>query len=497
MKKYSNEQMQVRYEKYLKLIEKGIDPHGSKKTINNFSNQLKTKFNNLTKEQLENDMQSVSLAGRVLTMRKQGKAGFATIQDKDGQIQIYVRLDRVGEDQFAIFEQLDIGDIIYVEGILFKTNVGELSVKVDVYEHLVKAFRPLPEKFHGLNDIEERYRHRYVDLIVNKDVKATFRMRSQIIKQIRNILDEHEYMEVETPILHPLLGGAAAKPFETHHNALDMQFYMRIAPELYLKRLLVGGFDRVYEIGRNFRNEGISVRHNPEFTMLELYQAYGDLQDMMNITEEIFIKTCLKLHNTLKITYGETLIDLTGPWDRIHIVDAVLKVTGVDFWQEMSYEQAKELAKAHNVKLANHHTSVGHIINEFFETHVESTLINPTFIYGHPTQISPLTKVSKEDARFTDRFELFILGREYANAYTELNDPIVQEERFLDQLKERELGNDEATDIDYDFIQALEYGMPPAGGLGIGIDRLVMLLTNSSSIRDVLLFPHLKHKENK
>lgn len=346
-----------------------------------------------------------------------------------------------------------------------------------------------------MTDTEERYRHRYVDLIVNPTTKDTFTKRSQIISQIRTILAEKSFMEVETPILHPILGGAAAKPFKTHHNSLDMEFYLRIAPELYLKRLLVGGFDRVYEIGRNFRNEGISVRHNPEFTMMELYQAFGDLSDMMDITEEIFTKTCFSIHGKLIIEYNQSEINLSGPWKRWHIVDSIKEVTGVNFWEIIQYDEALKVAEEHNIKVNAHENTTGHIINLFFEEFVEKTIINPTFIYGHPVEISPLTKVSSENPRFTDRFELFILGREYANAYTELNDPIIQEERFSKQLQEKELGNDEATDMDHDFITALEYGMPPAGGLGIGIDRLVMLITNSYSIRDVLLFPHLKNKE--
>jgi lysyl-tRNA synthetase class 2 len=495
MKKYENEQMQVRYEKYLELIQKGIDPHGQKTVIENFSADIKAKYDSLSKEEIDPQEIPVKVAGRVRTMRKQGKAGFINIQDNQGQIQVYVRLDQIGEESFEIFKQLDLGDIVSVEGILFKTNVGELSIKAKKYNHLVKALRPLPEKFHGLTDTEERYRQRYVDLIVNPDVKNTFAQRSMIISTIRQILAEKSFMEVETPILHPILGGAAAKPFKTHHNALDMEFYLRIAPELYLKRLLVGGFDRVYEIGRNFRNEGISVRHNPEFTMMELYQAYGDLSDMMSITEEIFTKTCLAVQAKLEIEYNDTKLDLTGPWKRWHIVDAVKDVTSVDFWQIQDYQEAMQVAAKHNLKVNDHENSTGHIINLFFEEFVEKTIVNPTFIYGHPVEISPLTKVNAQNDRFTDRFELFILGREYANAYTELNDPIVQEERFAKQLEEKELGNDEATDMDHDFIRALEYGMPPAGGLGIGIDRLVMLLTNSYSIRDVLLFPHLKIKE--
>ncbi|MGG4027905.1 lysine--tRNA ligase, partial [Geobacillus stearothermophilus] len=387
----------------------------------------------------------------------------------------------------------DLGDIVGVRGTMFKTKVGELSIKVSSYEFLTKALRPLPEKYHGLKDIEQRYRQRYLDLIMNPESKKTFITRSLIIQSMRRYLDSHGYLEVETPMMHAVAGGAAARPFITHHNALDMTLYMRIAIELHLKRLIVGGLEKVYEIGRVFRNEGISTRHNPEFTMLELYEAYADFRDIMKLTENLIAHIATEVLGTTKIQYGEHLVDLTPEWRRLHMVDAIKEYVGVDFWRQMSDEEARELAKEHGVEVAPHMT-FGHIVNEFFEQKVEDKLIQPTFIYGHPVEISPLAKKNPDDPRFTDRFELFIVGREHANAFTELNDPIDQRQRFEEQLKEREQGNDEAHEMDEDFLEALEYGMPPTGGLGIGVDRLVMLLTNSPSIRDVLLFPQMRHK---
>ena len=429
-----------------------------------------------------------------MTNRGQGKASFAHIQDFHGQIQIYVRQDAIGEEQYKIFRTLDLGDLIGVTGTVIRTKVGELTVRANQVTLLTKSLRPLPDKFHGLKDIEQRYRQRYLDLITNIDSKDTFIKRSLIIKEIRNYLDEKGFLEVETPMLHTIAGGAAARPFITHHNALDKDFYLRIALELHLKRLIVGGFEKVYEIGRVFRNEGISTRHNPEFTMLELYQAYADYQDIMNLTEDLVAYVARKVLGTTKIQYGEFEVDLEPKWRRLHMADAVKEYTGVDFWNVTSDEEARALAKEHGVEI-NEHMTYGHILNEFFEQKVEDHLIQPTFIYGHPVEISPLAKKNEEDPRFTDRFELFIVGREHANAFTELNDPIDQRERFEAQLREREQGNDEAHDMDEDFIEALEYGMPPTGGLGIGIDRLVMLLTNAPSIRDVLLFPLMRSRD--
>lgn len=489
-----NDQLLVRREKLKKLYEKGIDPFGKRFERTHTSKQIVDQFGGLTKEQLEEAEQKVVVAGRIMTKRGKGKAGFAHIQDYDGQIQIYVRVDKVGEEQYEIFDSIDIGDIVGVKGIVFKTKVGELSIRVTDFQLLTKALRPLPDKYHGLKDIEQRYRQRYVDLIVNPEVRQTFILRSKIIESMRNYLNSHGYLEVETPMMHSIPGGASARPFITHHNALDMTLYMRIAIELHLKRLIVGGLEKVYEIGRVFRNEGISTRHNPEFTMMELYEAYADYNDIMNLTENLVSHIAKDVLGTTTIQYGEHEVNLAPKWKRIHMVDAIKEVVGVDFWQEMSDEEARELAKKYNVPVKETMT-YGHVVNEFFEHFVEEKLIQPTFVYGHPTAISPLAKKNPEDPRFTDRFELFIVGREHANAFTELNDPIDQRERFLQQLKERELGDEEAHMMDEDFLEALEYGMPPTGGLGIGIDRLVMLLTNSPSIRDVLLFPQMRHRD--
>jgi lysyl-tRNA synthetase, class II len=488
-----NDQLRVRRDKMNMLREKGFDPFGKRFERSHSSIDLINTYGELEKEELEEKNISVSLAGRIMTKRGKGKAGFAHIQDLTGQIQIYVRKDTVGEDQYEIFDSSDLGDIVGVHGTLFKTKVGELSIKVKDFVFLTKSLRPLPEKFHGLKDVEQRYRQRYLDLIMNQESKETFITRSKIIQSMRRYLDEQGYLEVETPMMHAIAGGASARPFITHHNALDMQLYMRIAIELHLKRLIVGGLEKVYEIGRVFRNEGISTRHNPEFTMMELYGAYLDYQDIMSLTENMIAHIAQEVKGTTTIQYGEYEVDLKPKWKRLHMVDAIKEYTGVDFWKEMSVEEARELAKEHGVEI-NDNMLYGHIVNEFFEQKVEDKLIQPTFIYGHPVEISPLAKKNDEDPRFTDRFELFIVAREHANAFTELNDPIDQRERFEAQLKEREQGNDEAHMMDEDFVEALEYGMPPTGGLGIGIDRLVMLLTNSPSIRDVLLFPLMRHK---
>jgi lysyl-tRNA synthetase, class II len=488
-----NDQLLVRREKLNKLREMGIDPFGKRFERTHKAKELFDLYGDLSKEELEEKQIKVAVAGRIMTKRGKGKAGFAHIQDVTGQIQIYVREDTVGEEQYELFKTSDLGDIIGVYGTVFKTKVGELSIKVSSYEFLTKSLRPLPEKYHGLKDIEQRYRQRYLDLIMNPESKNTFITRSRIIQAMRRYLDSHGYLEVETPMMHSIAGGAAARPFITHHNALDMPLYMRIAIELHLKRLIVGGLEKVYEIGRVFRNEGISTRHNPEFTMLELYEAYADFRDIMKLTENLIAHIAQEVLGTTKIQYGEHTVDLTPEWKRLHMVDAIKEYVGVDFWKQMSDEEARELAKEHGVEIAPHMT-FGHIVNEFFEQKVEDKLIQPTFIYGHPVEISPLAKKNPDDPRFTDRFELFIVGREHANAFTELNDPIDQRERFEAQLKEREQGNDEAHEMDEDFIEALEYGMPPTGGLGIGVDRLVMLLTNSPSIRDVLLFPQMRNK---
>ncbi|MHA4989382.1 lysine--tRNA ligase [Cetobacterium somerae] len=434
-------------------------------------------------------------AGRIMGFREQGKAVFAHIEDQTGKIQVYIRQDQIGEEAFEIVKKLGVGDIIGVEGTLFMTQKGELTLRVSQVELLSKNVRALPEKFHGLTDVETRYRKRYLDLIMNRDVKETFMKRVRIINGIREFLNKKGFLEVETPMMHPIVGGAAARPFITHHNALDMELYLRIAPELYLKRLIIGGFDKVYEINRNFRNEGISTRHNPEFTMMELYQAYADYNDMMDLTESLFQYLATEVLGTTKIEYNGKEIDL-GNFYRIHMVDMIKDVTGADFWQNLTVEEAKALAKQHHVEIADHMTSVGHIINEFFEQKCEEHIVQPTFIYGHPVEISPLAKRNAEDSRFTDRFELFIDAREYANAFSELNDPADQRGRFEAQVEEALLGNDEATAvIDDDYIEALEYALPPTGGLGIGIDRAIMLLTGSPSIRDVVLFPQMKRRD--
>ncbi|WP_163853022.1 lysine--tRNA ligase [Paenibacillus elgii] len=489
-----NELLQIRRNKLDELRGLGVDPFGQKFERTHHAGDIFKAYEDKSKEELEAHSAEVSIAGRIMQKREMGKAGFAHIQDITGKIQIYVRADALEEAKYKAYELLDIGDLIGVRGTIFKTKTGELSVKANSVEVLSKSLLPLPEKYHGLKDVELRYRQRYVDLIMNQDVQQTFILRSKIIQSMRRYLDSRGYLEVETPTLHAIAGGAAARPFITHHNALDMQLYMRIAIELHLKRLIVGGMEKVYEIGRVYRNEGISTRHNPEFTMIELYEAYADYKDIMKLTEEMVAHIAQEVLGTTKITYQDQEIDLAPSWRRVSMVDAIKEVTGVDFSVQMTDEEAHRLAKEHNVPVEPMMT-FGHIVNQFFEKFVEETLIQPTFITGHPVAISPLAKKNEQDPRFTDRFELFIVAREHANAFTELNDPIDQRERFEAQLVEREQGNDEAHEMDEDFVRALEYGMPPTGGLGIGIDRLVMLLTNAPSIRDVLLFPLMRERQ--
>ncbi|WP_370588361.1 lysine--tRNA ligase [Viridibacillus arvi] len=476
------------------IRENGLDPFGARFERTHLSNEIKEQYVDFTKEQLEEDLHEVVIAGRIMTKRGKGKAGFAHIQDLGGQVQIYVRKDAIGEEAYELFKQADLGDIVGIRGNVFRTQVGELSVKALEFTFLTKSLRPMPEKFHGLKDVEQRYRQRYLDLMTSEESKQTFITRSKIIQAIRRYLDGNGYLEVETPMLHTIAGGAAARPFITHHNSLDMELYMRIAIELHLKRLIVGGLEKVYEIGRVFRNEGMSTRHNPEFTMIELYEAYADYRDIMALTENLISHVAQEVLGTTDVQYGDDVISLAPGWTRLHMVDAVKEATGVDFWAPMSKEEARAHAKEHGVEIKDS-MEVGHIINEFFEQKIEETLVQPTFIYGHPVEISPLAKKNPEDERFTDRFELFIVRREHANAFTELNDPIDQRERFEAQLAEKEAGNDEAHEMDDDFIEALEYGMPPTGGLGIGIDRLIMLLTNSQTIRDVLLFPTMRPRD--
>lgn len=433
----------------------------------------------------------VSIAGRIMSKRGMGKAGFIDIQDNTGRIQSYVRKDHVGDEAYAWFKKYDIGDIIGVKGVVFRTQKGQISVKAEEVTLLSKSLLPLPEKWHGLKDTDTRYRQRYVDLIVNPEVKDTFIKRSRIISEIRRFLDGLNFIEVETPVLHTIAGGAAARPFITHHNAQDMDMYMRIALELHLKRLLVGGFDRVYEIGRVFRNEGMDTKHNPEFTLLELYQAYTDYEGMMNITENMIRTVAQNVLGTTTLTYGEYELDLGKPFERITMADVVKKYSGVDFNEITTLEEARAVAKEHHIEYEERHL-VGDILNLFFDEYAEEHLIQPTFVTDYPVEISPLAKRKPSNPKLTERFELFILGREHANAFSELNDPIDQKDRFEHQVELKKQGDDEAADMDEDYITALEYGLPPTGGLGIGIDRLVMLLTNNDCIRDVILFPTMK-----
>mgnify|MGYP001482882587 CR=1 FL=1 len=486
-----NDQMRVRREKMEAIREEGSDPFGKRFERTANSQELHEKYDSNTKEELHEMALTASIAGRMMTKRGKGKAGFAHLQDREGQIQIYVRKDEVGDENYEVFKRADLGDFFGITGEVMKTNTGEVSIKAKEITLLTKSLRPMPEKYHGLTNVEQRYRQRYLDLISNRESFDRFMKRSQIISQIRRYLDGLGYIEVETPVLHNEAGGATARPFITHHNALDIDLYLRIALELHLKRLIVGGMEKVYEIGRVFRNEGIDTTHNPEFTMMEVYTAYTDYLDIMNLTEGIIRDVAKNVLGETTISFDGTAIDLGSDFKRIHMADAVKEQTGVDFWKEMTIEEARAAAKEHNVEI-NENMEVGHILNEFFETFVEDTLEQPTFVFGHPVEVSPLAKKNDEDPRFTDRFELFIVGREFANAFTELNDPIDQRERFEAQEKEKEQGNDEAHGVDEDFLEALEYGMPPTGGLGIGIDRLVMLLTDVQSIRDVLLFPTMR-----
>lgn len=486
------QQEQVRRQKMQDLIDMGIDPFGSRYDRTSNSGIIKSSYEDKTKEELDELQVTVKIAGRIMTKRRQGKAGFMNIQDREGQIQIYVRKDEIGDDQYEIFKKNDIGDIVGIEGTVMKTDHGQLSVRAKNYTHLSKSLRPLPEKFHGLTDVEERFRRRYVDLIMNPEAKHIALTRPKIIRAIQHYLDGQGLVEVETPVMQPILGGASARPFVTHHNTLNMDFYLRIATELPLKRLIVGGLEGVYEIGRLFRNEGMDAMHNPEFTTVEAYVAYSDLHGMMDLIEGLFDSVANEVLGTTDITYQGTKLSLKAPFKRIHMVDAIKEACGVDFWQDMSYEEAVKLAEEHDIEVEKIHNTVGHIINLFFEKYVEETIVQPTFVYGHPTSISPLAKKNKKDPRFADRYELFICGHEYANAFSELNDPIDQRERFEKQLELRELGDDEANEVDTDYVEALEYGLPPTGGVGLGIDRFVMLLTDQRTIREVLLFPTMK-----
>ena len=485
------EQELVRRKKLDNIRELGIDPFGHKYEVIDFSLDIKEKYKGKSHEELENMQATVSVAGRIMFIRKMGKASFFSIKDKLGSIQIYISINDVGEETYNLFKTADIGDIVGIKGTVMVTQTGEITIKCKEYTHLVKALKPLPEKYHGLSDVEERFRRRYVDLIMNDDARRVAFARPKIIRSIQHYLDSRGYVEVETPILGTILGGAAARPFITHHNAQNIDMYLRIATELPLKRLLVGGMDAVYEIGRIFRNEGMDRKHNPEFTTIELYKAFSDLEGMMDVAEGIFSTCAMELNGTYEVDFLGHHINLAPGFRRAHMVDLIKEKTGIDFFQDMSFEDAKKLAEEHGIEVEEHF-GYGHIVNAFFEKYVEDTIVDPTFVYGHPIEISPLAKKDPKDPRFTQRFELFIAGSEYGNAFTELNDPIDQYERFENQLKEKDLGNDEANEMDLDFVEALEYGMPPAGGMGIGIDRLVMLLTGSETIREVILFPTMK-----
>ena len=485
----------ARREKVEKIRSLGLDPFGCRFERTDFAADIKEKYKDIEHDVFDSMDDTACVAGRIMFIRKMGKASFMSIQDKTGKIQVYISINDIGEESYNLFKSADLGDIVGVYGKVMKTRTGEVTIKCLKYTHLVKALRPLPEKFHGLTDIEERYRRRYVDLIMNEESKKVAFMRPKIIRCIQNFLDNKGFTEVETPILTNLLSGASARPFITHHNTQDIDMYLRIALELNLKRLLVGGMESVYEIGRTFRNEGMDPQHNPEFTMMEVYQAYSNLDGMMDLTEKMYQEIANKVCGKTTFKYLGHEIDLSGKWNRISMTDAIKEKTGIDFKAICDVSECINLANEHGIELEEHEKQYGHIINKFFEKYVEETLIEPTFLYGHPIEISPLTKKDKEDPRFTERFELFISGHECANAYTELNDPIDQLERFEAQLKEREMGNDEANDIDYDFVEALEYGMPPAGGIGYGIDRMIMLFTEQASIRDVLLFPTMKEKK--
>ena len=482
--------MQVRREKLDKLRAEGKDPF-----------QI-TKFNrtHTTKQIIDNydelEGKDVTIAGRLMAKRIMGKASFCHIQDGEGKIQSYVSINDLGEESYKSFKEDDIGDIIGITGFVFKTKTGEISIHAKELTLLSKSLRPLPEKFHGLKDTDLRYRQRYVDLIMNPEVKETFVKRAEIIKEIRKLMNEKGYMEVETPILTTVATGDAARPFITHHNTLDLQMYLRIAPELNLKRLIVGGYDKVFEIGKNFRNEGMDIKHNPEFTNMEFYSAYEDYNDMMKMAEELISTVAKNTLGTTTITYEDKEINLAPEWKKITMIEAIKEVTGVDFNTINTDEEAQAIAKEKGVQFEDIKNTRGHIINEFFETFVEETLIQPTFVMDYPVEVSPLTKRKQDDPRLVERFELFIGGREYGNAYSELNDPIDQYERFLKQVEAKEKGDEEAGGMDEDFVNALEIGMPPTGGMGIGLDRLIMLLTNSASIRDVLFFPTMKPLSN-
>lgn len=490
-----NDQQQARIDKMNQLREMGIDPFGQGYDQKDHANEIKEKFSSKSIEELDAENNEVSIAGRIMSKRRMGKLGFVHLLDRSGRIQVVINQRIVGDDIYNLFKMSDLGDIIGIKGRVIKTMAGELSIEVHEYTHLSKALRPLPEKFHGLTDKEERYRRRYLDLIMNDTSREVAILRPKIVSAVRHYMDSHGYIEVETPVLSPILGGATARPFVTHHNALNKDFYLRIATELNLKRLLVGDLERVYEIGRIFRNEGMDLKHNPEFTTMEAYCAYSDLEGMMKFNEELFETVATEVFGKTDFEFMGKTISLKGPYKRWNMVDAVKEVTGVDFWKEMSVEEALKIAEEHHVEVLPHQRTVGNIISLFFDEFCEDKIEQPTFVWGHPIEISPLAKKNPKDPRFTERFELEIMGIEMDNAFGELNDPIDQRKRFEDQLKAKELGDDEANEMDEDYVEALEYGLPPTGGIGIGIDRLVMLLTGMESIRDVLLYPTMKPRD--
>ena len=493
MREFSEQEL-VRREKLEKLKELGLDPFGHRYDREDYAADIKEKYKDVDHDEFENMDDTAKVAGRIMFIRKMGKASFFSISDKTGSIQVYISINDVGEETYDLFKSADIGDIVGVYGKIMKTKTGEVTIKCLEYTHLVKALRPLPEKFHGLVDKEERYRRRYVDLMMNEEARRVAFLRPKIVRCIQNFLDSKGFVEVETPVLTTLLTGASARPFTTHHNAQDIDMYLRIALELPLKRLLVGGMEAVYEIGRQFRNEGMDQKHNPEFTSLEAYLAYADLDTWMDLTEEMYHEIAKVVGKDI-YNWNDNEIDLSKPFRRVTMCEVIKETTGIDFKKIDSLDECLKLAEEHHIELEEHEKTYGHIVSKFFEEYGEKTLIQPTFLLEHPLEISPLTKKNPEDPRFVDRFELFIGGCELANAYTELNDPIDQLERFEAQIAERDLGNDEANDIDMDFVEALEYGMPPAGGIGYGIDRTVMLFAEQDSIREVILFPTMKEKK--
>ena len=492
-KQVLNDQEQVRREKLDKYRELGVDPFGKAYKVTHHVKDIRKLCEKKSAVGLDKMNLIVSVAGRIMAIRRMGKASFVNIQDKTGNIQGYIGIDVVGKKSYEVFRLADIGDIVGLKGRVMMTRTGELTIRVEKYTHLTKCLHPLPEKFHGLTDVEERSRRRYLDLIVNDDPRKVAFTRPKIVREIQHFLDENDFVEVETSILNPILGGASARPFVTHHNTLDKDFYLRIATELNLKRLIVGGMERVYEIGRLFRNEGMDASHNPEFTSIEIYQAYSDLRGIGALTEKMIRKVAKNVTGSAIVNYQGVDIDFKSPFRWISMNDLIKEKTGIDFASITSFEEAKALADKYEIHLDKFKNTVGYVMNEFFEELCQDELIQPTFVYSYPIEVSPLTKKGK-DPRFTERFELFVNGRELANAYSELNDPIDQRQRFIDQLKAKELGDDEASEMDVDFVEALEYGMAPTGGVGMGIDRLVMLLTNQPQIREVILFPTMRDR---